>query len=63
MRPVRPIFFALLFMNVVYFAWAHWIDAPKPAAVNEAIVHLPRLKLIDEIPPAERPQAHEAQKG
>jgi len=62
MRPVRPTFFALLFMNVVYFAWAHWIDAPKPAPVNEAIVHLPRLKLIDEIPPAERPQAHAAQK-
>ena len=50
-------------MNVVYFAWARWIDAPKPAPVNEAIVHLPRLKLIDEVPPAERPQAHAAQKS
>jgi hypothetical protein len=60
---VRPIFFALLFMNVVYFAWAHWIDVPKPAPVNEAIVHLPRLQLIDEVPPAERPQAHAAQKS
>jgi hypothetical protein len=59
---VRFLFFALLFMNLVYFAWAHWIDAPRPAPVNEAITHLPRLKLADELPPAERPQPHTAQK-
>jgi hypothetical protein len=59
---VRFLFFALLFMNLVYFAWAHWIDAPRPAPVNEAIAHLPRLKLADELPPDQRPQPHAAQK-
>ena len=49
-------------MNLAYFAWAHWIDAPSPAPVNEAIAHLPQLKLADEAPPAERPQPRSAQK-
>jgi hypothetical protein len=59
---VRLAFFALLFMNLAYFAWAHWIDAPRPSPVNESITHLPRLKLAEEVPPAERPQPHTAQK-
>jgi hypothetical protein len=59
---VRLVFFALLFMNLAYFAWAHWVDAPRPAPVNQTIEHLPRLKLAEESPPAERPQPHTAQK-
>jgi hypothetical protein len=59
---VRLAFFTLLFINLVYFAWAHWIDAPRAAPVNDAIAHLPRLKLVDELPPAERPQPHTARK-
>ena len=52
---MRPAFFALLCVNLVYFAWARWIDAPRPAAVNDAVAHLPRLKMADEVPAAERP--------
>jgi hypothetical protein len=59
---VRLAFFALLFLNLAYFAWTHWIDAPRPSPVNESITHLPRLKLAEEVPPAERPQPHTAQK-
>jgi SPOR domain len=59
---VRIAFFALLFLNLAYFAWAHWIDAPRAAPVNEAIARLPQLKLVDEVPPAERPQPHTARK-
>ncbi len=59
---MRLAFFALLLLNLAYFAWAQWIDAPRPAPVNQSIAHLPRLKLVDELPPAERPQAHTAQK-
>jgi len=59
---VRFVFFALLFINLAYFAWAQWIDIPRPAPVNEAIAHLPRLKMADELPPAERSQPHGAQK-
>jgi len=59
---VRLAFFTLLFINLLYFAWAHWIDTPRAAPVNDAIAHLPRLKLADEQSPAERPQPHGAQK-
>ena len=60
---MRLVFFALLFLNLAYFAWAHWIDAPQPAPVNEAIAHLPQLKLAGELPPAERPAPpHSTQK-
>jgi hypothetical protein len=59
---VRLAFFALLLLNLAYFAWANWIDVPRPAPVNESITRLPRLKLVDELPPGERPQAHTAQK-
>lgn len=59
---MRLAFFALLFANLAYFAWAHWIDAPRPVPVNEAIAHLPRLKMADESPPAERPPPRAGQK-
>ena len=59
---MRLVFFALLFMNLAYFAWAHWVDAPRPAPVNQTIEHLPRLKLAEESPPAERPPPHTARK-
>ena len=50
---MRFVFFALLFLNLAYFAWAHWIDAPRSAPANEAVARLPRLKMADELPPAE----------
>ncbi|HVN44419.1 MAG TPA: hypothetical protein VMT66_04135 [Steroidobacteraceae bacterium] len=59
---MRVAFYALLLMNLAYFAWAHWVDAPRAAPVNETIAHLPQLKLVDELSPAERPQPHTAQK-
>jgi hypothetical protein len=59
---VRFVFFALLFLNLAYFAWAHWIDAPRPPPVNEAIAHLPQLKMAGELPPAGRPPGHGTQK-
>jgi len=43
-------------VNLAYFAWARWIDVPRPAPVNEAIAKLPHLKLLDELPPGARPQ-------
>lgn len=59
---MRLTFIALLCLNLAYFAWANWVDAPRPAPVNESITHLPRLKLVEEMPPAERPSAQTAQK-
>jgi len=53
---VRHAFFALLFVNLAYFAWAHWVDVPKAPPVNEAIARLPRLKLLDDAPQSQAPQ-------
>jgi len=51
---VRNACIALLVLNLVYFAWAHWVDAPQPAQVNEAFAKLPHLKLVDELPESQR---------
>lgn len=53
---MRHAFFALLLVNLAYFAWAHWVDVPKPPPANEAIAKLPRLKLLDEGPQSQTPQ-------
>jgi hypothetical protein len=52
---VRNIFLGLLFVNLAYFCWAGWIDAPKPTPVNQAVARLPRLKLVSEQPPSRAP--------
>jgi SPOR domain len=60
---VRAAFFLLLFANLAFLAWAEWIDAPQPAPTNEAYAKLPRLKLINELPPEEsRPSSSNARK-
>jgi hypothetical protein len=56
---VRTIFFALLLVNLAYFAWAHWVDVPSPAPANE-VTKLPRLKLAEEVPPEQRNQPRAA---
>ena len=48
MRSVRTIFLALVFLNVAYFAWAHWVDAPRRAPAGQT-THLPQLRLADEL--------------
>jgi hypothetical protein len=58
---VRNAFFALLFLNLAYFAWAHWVDTPQTPPVNEAIARLPQLKLVEELPPSERPKPNTTQ--
>ncbi len=52
---MRNVFLALVAANIVYFVWAHWVDEPKAPPVNEALARLPRLKLLSELPPAQRP--------
>jgi hypothetical protein len=52
---VRNAVIALVFANLVYYAWAHWVDEPKPPPVNEALAKLPRLKLVSELPAEKRP--------
>ena len=47
---MRIAFFLLLFANLVFLAWAEWIDAPQPATSNDLYAKLPRLKLVSEEP-------------
>ncbi len=51
---MRNLFWALVFANLAYFAWAHWVDVPRPPPVNESITRLPLLKLASEQPPLPR---------
>jgi cell division septation protein DedD len=59
MRVVRTAAIILLFVNLVFMAWGHWIDLPSEPAVNQADAHLPRLELANEVPsrPAVAPTA------
>jgi hypothetical protein len=50
MRSVRTAFFALLLVNLVFMAWAHWIDVPFEPPVNQADARLPHLVLTSEVP-------------
>ncbi len=52
---MRRVFFALVFLNLAYLAWAYWVTPPPTVPVNEAIERLPRLKLVEELPLSARP--------
>lgn len=55
---MRNAVIALLVVNLVYLAWSQWVDQPKPPPVNAALAKLPRLKLVSELPPEQRPGAN-----
>lgn len=44
---LRAALFSLLFLNLAYFAWARWIDAPLPSAA-QPLSRLPQLMLAAE---------------
>jgi hypothetical protein len=52
---VRRLFFALLFANLVYFGWALWVMPPPTVPPSEVHARLPPLKLVEELPPEQRP--------
>ena len=49
MRYVRHVLVGLLSVNLVYFVWAHWVDAPRPVVPNAALAKLPTLKMVNEV--------------
>jgi hypothetical protein len=51
---VRIAFFVLLAVNLVYLAWAGWIDVRTPPAVARTRAALPELKLATEAVPADQ---------
>ncbi|HET9107026.1 MAG TPA: hypothetical protein VFN79_07510 [Steroidobacteraceae bacterium] len=50
---VRVVALALLLANLLYFGWAEWIGVPAPPPPSP-IAGLPRLKLLSDLPPAQR---------
>ena len=50
---MRVAFYALLLVNLLYFGWAELIDVPGPLP-PDATANLPRLKLVSDVPPADR---------
>ncbi len=51
---MRRVFFALLFMNLAYGAWALWVT-PPPSVPASTTARLPPLKLLTELPADQRP--------
>ncbi|MBS0579253.1 MAG: SPOR domain-containing protein [Proteobacteria bacterium] len=47
---MRTAFLALLLLNLAYFAWAHWVDAPRGAVPGVSASRLPELHLVSEVP-------------
>jgi hypothetical protein len=45
---VRAVFLILLSANLLFLAWAKWIDAPRDVGPQDALAHLPRLQLVGE---------------
>jgi hypothetical protein len=54
---VRRIFFALLFLNLAYFAWANFLAAPTRPQANGTTAHLPTVKLVEEAAQGQAPEA------
>ncbi|MBV9345925.1 MAG: SPOR domain-containing protein [Gammaproteobacteria bacterium] len=50
---MRTVFLALVFANLLYFGWAHWIATPARLPAD-SLGRLPRLKLAEELPPEAR---------
>jgi hypothetical protein len=57
MSAVRIAVIILLFVNLVFMAWGHWIDVPAEPAVNQADARLPRLVLASNARAAPGPAA------
>jgi hypothetical protein len=52
---VRAAFLALLSANLLFLAWARWIDSPRASGAQDALSRLPRLQLVSESPPGPKP--------
>jgi hypothetical protein len=54
---VRAIFLVLLTANLLFLAWARWIDGPREAAAQDAYSRLPRLQLATDPAAGPKPTA------
>jgi hypothetical protein len=52
---VRAVFMVLLSANLLFLAWARWIDGPRDVGAQDSLSRLPRLQLVSESPPGSKP--------
>jgi SPOR domain len=52
---VRAVFLVLLSANLLFLAWARWIDAPRDTGPQDSLSRLPRLQIVNESPPGPKP--------
>ena len=45
---MRAVFLVLLSANLLFLAWARWIDGPRDAGAQDSLAQLPRLQLVSE---------------
>ena len=60
---MRTVFLALLTANLLFLAWAEWIDRPPEAGGQGASSSLPRLQLVSEAPSGPKPTATDPSPG
>jgi hypothetical protein len=59
---VRVLFLVLLSANLLFLAWAKWIDGPRATSAQDSFARLPRLQLVTDSPPGRKPTSLEAPK-
>ena len=52
---MRAVFLILVAANLLFLAWARWIDSPRDAASQDSLARLPRLQLVTEPAPGRKP--------
>jgi hypothetical protein len=52
---VRAIFLILLSANLLFLAWARWIDGPRDVGAQDSLARLPRLQLVTDSPSGTKP--------
>ena len=59
---MRTAFLVLVSANLLFLAWANWIDTPRESSSQDGLSKLPRLKLVTEVPQEPKPTSATAQK-
>ncbi len=54
---MRAVFLVLLSANLLFLAWARWVDSPREEGRQDAFAHLPRLQLVSEAAPGPKPMS------
>jgi hypothetical protein len=57
---VRAVFLVLLTANLLFLAWARWIDGSRETTARDSLARLPRLQLVTDPSPGNKPTAFHA---